>query len=460
MQNTTRMTSMDQVIWNLTHDQDLFCIWGLVSLDEPLRDDLIQKTLLYLIKTIPILHSKPTINWFSGYWQLIEKENVDDLIIRIKTLIDEEADAQLKNIFRNPIKAEDKSMIRLISIDGPSKHYFVIQVHHLVVDGEGLKRICVKFAEIYQALYKDKDWTPSGALDPCRSWWQIAKRFNIGHVWLMLKASIINSYDMIIANLKNKTSYTLEGDTRGDKKTEVVIPPYFESIVIEEDVMLKLKAFTKKNQLTVNDVLMTSLSLATMKWNTHRGDQRTWLKFGYTANLRRWWGEPNGTFGNFSVILMYEANHENLQSLSKALTVTKIKMNAIKKWIGLDVFSIMMQLKFIPYFLIRQVSLSLKEKIFRFINHCHAMTNIGIVFEEAGNFGHTTARGYSLLAPTFPDGGIVYTITTYKNVTTIHLGCSENHLKKESARQFLVLWKHTIGNVIDSKKNRIELQLQ
>ncbi len=452
MQNTTRMTSIDQVVWNLTHDQDLFCIWGLVSLEEPLRDDLIQKTLIHLVKTIPILHSKPTTNLFSGYWQLIEKENVDDLIIRIKTLVDEEAEAQLKKVFINPIKVEENSMIRLISIDGPSKHYFVIQVHHLAVDGEGLKRICIKFAEIYQALYKDNDWTPLGALDPCRSWWQIAKRFNIGHVWLILKASIINSYAMVTANLKKKTRYKLEGDAKSNIKTGIVSPPYFESIVIEQDVMLNLKAFTKKNQLTVNDVLMTSLSLATMKWNTYRGDKRKWLKFGYTADLRRWWGEPNGTFGNFSVLLMHEANHEDLQTPSRALTVTKVKMDATKKWIGLDVFSTMMQLKIIPYFLIRQVSLWLKEKIFGFIKHCHAMTNIGIVFEEAGNFGHTTARGYSILAPAFPGGGIVYTITTYKNVTTIHLGCSEDHLKKESAQQFLVLWKHTIENVIDPKK--------
>ena len=50
---------------------------------------------------------------------------------------------------------------------------------------------------------------------------------------------------------------------------------------------------------------MASLSLAIMKWNKDRGDDREWLKFGYTVNLRRWWGEPNGTFGNFSSVLIH-----------------------------------------------------------------------------------------------------------------------------------------------------------
>ena len=68
--------------------------------------------------------------------------------------------SQLHQVFLNPIDAKKMSMIRIISINGPSTHYFVIQVHHLVVDGEGLKRICVKFAEIYRELSKDDNWHP------------------------------------------------------------------------------------------------------------------------------------------------------------------------------------------------------------------------------------------------------------------------------------------------------------
>ena len=164
--------------------------------------------------------------------------------------------------------------------------------------------------------------------------------------------------------------------------------------------------------------------------------------------MRRWWGEPAGTFGNFSGILMYDENTANLHTSSDALRSTISKMNKIKKVIGLDGFFTLMQLKLIPYFILSGLSLRLKEKAFEFVRSIHAMTNIGIIFEEAGNYGHTRAVEYSFLAPTFPGGCIIYTITTYKNNTTIYLGSSEDYLKKTSARSFLRLWKQMILEVI------------
>ena len=448
-QNSTRMTGIDQFGWNVFNDQDLYCIGGIASLEEPLKDDLIKKALRYLIQTIPVLNSKPITNWLYGYWQFIEKENVEDLILRTKTETDAEAKEKLNKVFLNPIKAKELSMIRIISIDGLLKHYFVIQVHHLAMDGEGLKRICVRFAEIYQELYKDKEWKPTGILDPCRSWWQIARNFNIRHLWLILKACIINIYVMITSILQNRMNYTLIGDSKVDEKSDIQSPLYFESITVEQEAMSRLKAFTKNQHVTVNDIFMTSLSLATMKWNKDRGEDREWLKFGYTANMRRWWGEPNGTFGNFSVVLTYDEINANLQDPSVALATIKSKLDKLKKRIGLDNFVIAMMLKLMPYFLVSRFFLWLKNKLFEFLKHAHAMTNIGIVFEEAGDFGHTKAIGYSFLAPTFPGGCILYTVTTYKNVTTIYLGCSEDYLKKESAKSFLLLWKQTILKIIE-----------
>ena len=449
--HSTRMTGMDQVIWNLTNDQDLFCIWGIASLEEPLRDDVIKKALQYLIQMIPILNSRPATNWFSGEWQFIAKENVDDLIVRFKTDTDETAEAQLKKVFVSPINASENSMIRLISIDGPSKHYFVIQVHHLVVDGEGLKRICVRFAENYQELAKDINWKPPGMLDPNRSWRQIAKYFGLKHFGLILKAYINIIHAMTASKIKNRVGYKIAGDaddSKSDDKSHAPSPLYFESIILEKELMLNLKAFTKQKDVTVNDVFMSSLSLATMTWNKERGDEREWLQFGYTANLRRWWGEPSGTFGNFSVILIHEEDIKNLQDPSMALANTKSKVDRVKKTIGLDGFVIMMQLKLLPYFIVRRFFLRLKNTSIDFVNKCHAMTNIGIMFKEAGEFGHTRANGYSILAPTLPGGCIVYTITTYHNVTTIYLGCSENYLKKNTAQNFLLLWRQMLQKVI------------
>ena len=69
------------------------------------------------------------------------------------------------------------------------------------------------------------------------------------------------------------------------------------------------------------------------------------------------------------------------------------------------------------------------------------MTNIGIIPEQTGDFGHAKATGYSLLAPTIAGGCLLFTISTYKEEMTLHLGCSEEGLIREDAQAFLVLWK-------------------
>ncbi|MGB5685313.1 MAG: condensation domain-containing protein, partial [Candidatus Electrothrix sp.] len=171
-----RMSGTDQVVWNMVIDEDLFCIWAIASLAEPLQDALLEQSLKYLLQTVPILNARPVTTWFSGKWQLLAKEDVGELISRVQAESDTEAEEQLQQVFIHPINAKGAAMIRLHSIDGPEKHYFVIQVHHLVVDGEGLKRICAQFAEIYRAVYRDPSWQPDQILDPCRSLGQILRQ--------------------------------------------------------------------------------------------------------------------------------------------------------------------------------------------------------------------------------------------------------------------------------------------
>lgn len=107
-----------------------------------------------------------------------------------------------------------------------------------------------------------------------------------------------------------------------------------------------------------------------------------------------------------------------------------------------------MLLPALPYFLIRRGSLYLKKKLLAFAHQNQAMTNIGIIPEQAGDFGHTQAEGYSLLAPTITGGCLLFTISTYKDVLTLYLGCTEDALNKEEAQAFLCLWKENVLQVI------------
>ncbi|CAK8713825.1 Condensation domain-containing protein [Candidatus Electrothrix laxa] len=453
-QQFIRMSGTDQIVWNLVDDQDLFCIWAIATLTEPLQDILLEQSLKHLLQTIPILNARPVTTWFSGKWQLLAKEDVDELINRVQTASDTEADEQLQQVFTHPINAKDAAMIRLHSIDGSEKHYFVIQVHHLVVDGEGLKRICAQFAEIYRAVYRDSSWQPVHILDPCRSLGQILRQATPARLLTALPAYLTSLIRLVAKaapalGQRKKAGYRLINTAGSDNDPALAsLSPFFVRTVLDQEIILKAKSFRQRRNVTLHDLLMTSFSLANMEWNTERGDKRNWLRFAYTANLRRWWGEPSGTFANFSVILTHEEVFHNLQSPSLALAATKAQLDQVKKHIGLDSFFVTVLLPALPYALIRQSSLYLKKKILAFARQNQAMTNIGIIPEQVGDFGHTQAAGYSLLAPTVAGGCLLFTISTYNNVMTLHLGCTEDALNKEDAQAFLRLWKEKFLQVI------------
>ncbi|MCI5141903.1 MAG: hypothetical protein D3909_09305, partial [Candidatus Electrothrix sp. ATG1] len=227
----TRMSGTDQIFWNLVGDQDLFCIWAIASLSEPLQEALVEKALKYLLQTVPILNARPVTTWFSGKWQFLAQKDVADLIIRFQTTSDEEAEEQLQKVFINPINAKKGAMIRLCSIDGAKKHFFVIQVHHLVVDGEGVKRICTQFAEIYRAVYRDPNWQPVGILDPCRSLGQILQQAD--------PLRLLSALPTYLIRLLIKTARTLQQKKRngyrlrnsGGTDDDLSIDPYFTGII-------------------------------------------------------------------------------------------------------------------------------------------------------------------------------------------------------------------------------------
>lgn len=445
------MSGTDQLVWNLVDDQNLFSIWAIASLTEPLQDALVAKALRYLLQNLPILNARPVTNWFTGKWRFLHHENVSDLIFRVQATNDAEIEEHLQRVFNTPINAQDGAMIRLHSINGPGKHYFVIQIHHIIMDGESVKRICGKFAEIYRGLYQDPTWDPSQLLDSNRSIWQILRQASPFRLLMALPPYIITLLRELdpVQRQKNKIGYQLLSTS--ESASQSPLPAYLSSILIEEEIFLKAKKLTQNathSKTTIHALLMTSLSLAAVEWNVKRGNGRNWLRLFHTANLRRWWGEPPATFANFSVVLQHDVNRSHLQTPAMALETTTDQLERTKKIIGIEAFLFTALLRVLPYALIRRLALRLKKSLVPLTQRSLIMTNIGIIPDKAGDYAHSKAKEFSLLAPTVDDGSLLFTISTYKNTLTIHLGCSKNILNKEDAQPFLQLWKKKFLEII------------
>ena len=71
------------------------------------------------------------------------------------------------------------------------------------------------------------------------------------------------------------------------------------------------------------------------QWNTSRGKNFSYVYTSYTANLRKWWGPPDGVFSHMSVLRLVGARREQLTDVKTALKTLKPKFDKAKKEFGL-----------------------------------------------------------------------------------------------------------------------------
>ncbi len=153
----------------------------------------------------------------------------------------------------------------------------------------------------------------------------------------------------------------------------------------------------------------------------------------YTINVRRWLGQPEGTFANMSAIYPVVANSDDLVDVHKATKVLKRKFDKSKQNFGLKELWDILSFKIQPELLARILSFL----IIRAVKKTHALTNIGIIPESAGNFGRLQAKSYSLIAPPMPSPNLLFTASSYKNNLTVHCSFNETHMKPETIRNFM-----------------------
>ncbi len=438
---------LDRAVYHWMHDQKDACLWGIIGLDAPLSDDLIEMTVRLLIKIVPIVSSKQERGLWTGRWVYVEPGDISRLITRKTASNKNETEALIKDVLNNPIDTHTPPVFRVTSIDSPDDYYLVLQVHHNVVDGEGAKILFEMFAEIYRSVEMDPLWQPTHFPDMNRSWLQLTKHLK----WYrMIMAPIVNFKEtlkaLIFVMRHKKSGNVISGDFPGTSESRFTEQPCFESLEIKNNELDLIKKKYTQQDAKINDFIMASLMTTVNSWNMSHGRKFSYVYSGYTANLRRWWGQPKGTFANMSVILMASARSEELTNVHQALKILKPKFDKAKKTFGIkeiwDHVTIMMQ----PELAGRLLSL-LITKLTRKI---HALTNIGIIPESAGDFGRVKAISYSLLAPPLPSPNVIFTASGFKNNLTIHCNFSKIHMKPETAKKFMNMFKENFLELLEN----------
>lgn len=430
-----RTNATDCIVWAITKDRPNFCGWNIFEIDEPLCDDRITKSLEHLIRLIPVLIAKPRFGLWRGHWEFRDQVDIRRLATRVTAKTAEETTSLINEILNIPIYLDKDPYIKLISIDGPGKHYFVVEIHHFVMDGEGFIHLLEQFASCYRKIQEEPDWRSEEPLETERSLWQIGAQLK----WRQFLVGARQSRQHKKKMKPQAACGVISGDFQGVSDT--VEKPRFESLRIDPISFAKVRAVIRRERkgYTVNDVLMATTMSTVCQWNRERGEYRN-VRTGFGVNLRQW-GKPKGTFANMSTVEMLEESAEKLLDVRIALQSLKPKLAEAKRTLGLKHFWMLLLLAPVPEYLLLRMGPLFRKAHRELQSKSHGMTNIGVMPQRAGDFGHAQALSCSIVAPVSPRPNVILTITIFKSALTVNMSYSGKHMKTETAKAFLEKWR-------------------
>ena len=441
-----KATIMDRGVYHWMNDQGTACIWGIAEMTDALSDVLLKKSLHLLIHMIPVLSARLELGLWKGCWKAVDPGDLSRCIIHKTVRTKKEADKALKNIISIPIDTDDPPCFKVITIDSDTVHYLALQVHHLIMDGEGAKQLFTLFAEIYRNLEKNPDWVPQSLPPMNRNWGQLMRCLK-WHRFLTIPfvhaRETLRMLGLILS--PKKTTGVLKGDFSGQTESLLPAGPYFETTVLDSTSLEHLKIVCTRHHAKLNDVITAALMTTVSKWNRSQGEAHSHTTSVYTANLRRWWGQPAGLFANMSIIRLIRIKTDKNLTLPQALRQVKKWIDKEKSTFGLRELGDFLLMKIQPKFIVGKLGNFLKK----LAKEMHGLTNIGIIPDSAGDFGRVKAVSYSLLAPPLASPSVIFTVSSFKHLVTIHGNFNAIHFKQDTARNFMAHFEQNLMEFAD-----------
>lgn len=279
---------------------------------------------------------------------LVETENPSSVIQQSLT--------KKLNIWTGP-------QIRLSVIRSSKKDDIVVILNHMLADGAGFKQLLYLLAEFYTKLSQNPNFTVKKE-NPSRGLNQLFKHFSLTQKWLFLT-------DKTVSSPTKNPNYPLKGD---DSR------PYILRVKISSAQFSYLKAYAKTREATINDCLITALSIA-----LHNKLHVSELEIDCPIDLRKFIKEtPDIT--NLTANLTFSFSGSDFDNLEATLLqkkeVFKAKKNDLQPLHKFYLLELIY--KFFPYQMYK------KQVLKRYNIPRTSLTNMGVIDDALLDFaGHT-----------------------------------------------------------------------
>jgi NRPS condensation-like uncharacterized protein len=335
---------------------------SVIRFDGKLDADILAQSVTMLLQTVPILSCVYHHDRGSDYWESADPFKFENALIIVKeetafndfttSKIDEFAGPQIKLcLYRS-----DKDSLSVI-------------MNHMVCDAAGFKRCLYLLSDIYSKLMEDAGYVPDFKIDGDRSIQKVMKQIPI----------------------KNKIKSLLFNNSESNRNSEITFPlsrdentfPFIATREIDSDKFALIRAYCKKNDVTINDVFLSAYYRALYKELKIDGED---LYIPVMVDMRRYLDDNSfNTISNISSTIILDVSVSSLESFDDTVSKIGREMNKKKSTdIGINGF---VKLNLFFKLLNNKLSYKAAKKVLN--NPLICMTNVGMVDSKKLRFKET-----------------------------------------------------------------------
>ncbi|HDR7916238.1 TPA: condensation protein [Bacillus toyonensis] len=427
---------MEQGKYSVTPQDRMNYLLGLYSADQQinavlyfpvgLSKEILEQSVRITLQLQPVLNSRFVEN-DTPYWEE-HSSGTNSSICFFAEGNDQELEIMAIDFIKEPGDRIQGPMVQTILLRGTTTDMLVVKLSHLCSDGAGVKEYINLLGAIYTHL------SLGGSKD------QIIKEFGEGnesfrdqsHVFKYAGISDVKS--AYRPNQEQQASlWSFPSQPNKNKSPKISVGR------LSREQTLCLTKWTKAQQATLNDVIMTAYFRALSHFTVYAEPRTAEKMIGLTIDLRRYL--PNYTTGaicNLSGMEMPVIKMEDGESFNQTLVRVKQSMDKIKgQNPGLSSAAGMEILAGMKLSTVKEMYNQQYEQAVQMGMALPLMTNFGVIADEPIQFGEIQAEdGYMtspiMYAPFFSMGA-----STYNGRLTFTIGYHAPDTSKEKVDKFL-----------------------
>lgn len=334
------------------NDHQLHCV---IRFDGQIDADVLGMSVRMLLQSVPILSCVYRHDGGRDYWESADPPDFENAFF----ITDEQT--AFEDFTTSRINESAGPQIKVCLYRAGDDSLSVI-MNHMICDAAGFKRCLYLLADFYSHLIDDPGYLPDSKIDGDRSFKMVMKGVPF---WRRVKSLLLHNSE---SNQTGKIVFPMSEDKN--------IFPFILMREISPEKFMQIRAFCKKNNVTVNDVFLAAYYRALFK-KMKTGERS--LHIPIMVDMRRYL--PRNEFDALSNLSSTMITHVPVNaSESFKETVLKISGEMKKKKtedIGMNGF---VKLNLIFKLLDKKTSYKLAKAVLK--NPPICMTNVGIIDDE------------------------------------------------------------------------------